>query len=427
MPSYEIEDFRAITEAIRAEVDDVIINYSTGAIGVPIDKRIEYLRELKPDVAALNMSSMNYAKYSRRRKDFVFKAVFENSFDTIIEFLKAMREIGIKPEHECFDAGHVANLDPLLDMELLAEPLQVSLVIGVNGGIRPNARNVSLHGRPDPGRPEGPNNWQVIGISRDQWRLIGAALALGGNARAGLEDNFYLPNGEMARSNGDLIAQGPPDGGGHRPPARDGGRGPRAAGPAAKRRPGRAAGRRPARCERRCDVRVLDLTRLLPGGFCSLLLADFGADVVKVEDTGMGDYVRWAPPYYGSDEHQALGTRSALYLALNRGKRSIRLDLKSDAGREALLRLAGEYDVVLESFRPGVLDRLGCGYEALRDANPRIVYCAITGYGQTGPNTQRAGHDMNYLGLNGLLGLTGSRTGARPSQRGRSPISAVGR
>ncbi len=163
------------------------------------------------------------------------------------------------------------------------------------------------------------------------------------------------------------------------------------------------------------DVRVLDLTRLLPGGFCSLLLADFGADVVKIEDTGMGDYVRWAPPYYGSEEHQALGTRSALYLALNRGKRSVRLDLKSDAGREALLRLAGDYDVVLESFRPGVLDRLGCGYAALRETNPRIVYCAITGYGQTGPNTQRAGHDMNYLGLNGLLGLTGEPDG-RPIQ-----------
>jgi alpha-methylacyl-CoA racemase len=163
------------------------------------------------------------------------------------------------------------------------------------------------------------------------------------------------------------------------------------------------------------DVRVLDLTRLLPGGFCSLLLADFGADVVKVEDTGMGDYVRWAPPYYGSEEHQALGTRSALYLALNRGKRSIRLDLKSEGGREALLRLAKDYDVVLESFRPGVLDRLGCGYDALRETNPRIVYCAITGYGQTGPNTQRAGHDTNYLGLNGLLGLTGE-PGGRPIQ-----------
>jgi len=163
------------------------------------------------------------------------------------------------------------------------------------------------------------------------------------------------------------------------------------------------------------DVRVLDLTRLLPGGFCSLLLADFGADVVKVEDTAMGDYVRWAPPFYGTEEQASLGTRSALYLALNRGKRSVRLDLKSDRGREALLRLAREFDVVLESFRPGVLDRLGCGYEALRDQNPRIVYCAITGYGQTGSNTARAGHDMNYLGLNGLLGLTGEPDG-RPIQ-----------
>jgi crotonobetainyl-CoA:carnitine CoA-transferase CaiB-like acyl-CoA transferase len=163
------------------------------------------------------------------------------------------------------------------------------------------------------------------------------------------------------------------------------------------------------------DIRVLDLTRLLPGGFCSLLLADFGADVVKVEDTAMGDYVRWAPPYYGSEDQQPLGTRSALYLALNRGKRSVRLDLKADDGREAMLRLAREFDVVLESFRPGVLDRLGCGYEALREVNPRVVYCAITGYGQTGPGTNRAGHDMNYLGLNGLLGLTGER-GGRPIQ-----------
>jgi crotonobetainyl-CoA:carnitine CoA-transferase CaiB-like acyl-CoA transferase len=162
-------------------------------------------------------------------------------------------------------------------------------------------------------------------------------------------------------------------------------------------------------------VRVLDLTRLLPGGFCSQLLADLGADVVKVEDTGMGDYIRWAPPYYGDEEQQALGTRSALYLSLNRNKRSIRLDLKSDAGREALLRLVEGYDVLLEGFRPGVMDRLGVGYDALAVRNPRLVYCAITGYGQTGPNTGRAGHDMNYLALTGLLGLTGERDG-RPIQ-----------
>ena len=162
------------------------------------------------------------------------------------------------------------------------------------------------------------------------------------------------------------------------------------------------------------DIRVLDLSRLLPGGFCSLLLADFGADVLKVEDTGMGDYIRWSPPYYeGADD----SAKSALFLALNRGKRSIRLDLKSDAGREVLLRLAREHDVLLESFRPGVMERLGVGYERLREENPGLVYCAISGYGQDGPNTGRPGHDMNYLGLNGLLGLTGE-VGGPPVQPG---------
>lgn len=207
IPSYEVEDFRAITEAIRAEVPDVIINYSTGALGISIEKRLEYLRQLKPDVAALNMSSMNYAKYSRRRRDFVFNAVFENSFDTIIEFITAMNELGIQPEHECFDAGHVANLDPLIDMGLLPNRLQISLVMGVTGGIRPTPRNVGFMAEQIPGGAEGPNNWQVIGVSRAQWKLLGAALTLGGNVRAGLEDNLYLPDGTMARSNGDLIGK----------------------------------------------------------------------------------------------------------------------------------------------------------------------------------------------------------------------------
>jgi uncharacterized protein (DUF849 family) len=207
IPSYEVEDFRAITEAILGAVDDVIINYSTGAIGVPIEKRIQYLRELKPDVAALNMSSMNYAKYSRKRKDFVFKAVFENSFDTIIEFLTVMNELGIRPEHECFDSGHVANLDPLIDMGLLREPMQISCVMGVTGGIRPTAKNLGFMSEQIPGGPDGPNNWGVIGISREQWMLVGAAISLGGNIRVGLEDNFYLPNGDMASSNGELVAK----------------------------------------------------------------------------------------------------------------------------------------------------------------------------------------------------------------------------
>jgi crotonobetainyl-CoA:carnitine CoA-transferase CaiB-like acyl-CoA transferase len=162
-------------------------------------------------------------------------------------------------------------------------------------------------------------------------------------------------------------------------------------------------------------VRVLDLTRLLPGGFATVLLADLGADVLKVEDMGMGDYVRWAPPYHeGADD----SAKSALFLALNRGKRSIRLDLKQDAGREVLLRLVEEHDVVVEGFRPGVMDRLGVGYEALRERNPRIVYCAITGYGQTGPYTARSGHDMNYLGLVGMLDMSG--------EAGGSPVQAAG-
>ncbi len=162
-------------------------------------------------------------------------------------------------------------------------------------------------------------------------------------------------------------------------------------------------------------VRVLDLSRLLPGGFCSLLLADFGADVLKVEDTGMGDYIRWSPPFYDGAHESA---RSALFLSLNRNKRSIRLDLKSDGGREALLRLVREYDVVLESFRPGVLDRLGVGYERMREENSGIVYCAISGYGQDGPKRDSSGHDMNYLGLIGLLGLTG--------ELGGEPVQAAG-
>ena len=162
-------------------------------------------------------------------------------------------------------------------------------------------------------------------------------------------------------------------------------------------------------------LRVLDLSRLLPGGFCSLLLADFGAEVLKVEDTGMGDYIRWAPPYHEGAEDSA---KSALFLSLNRGKRSIRIDLKDERGREVLLRLAREYDVLLESFRPGVLDRLGVGYERLREENPALVYCAITGYGQDGPYRDRSGHDMNYLGLVGLLGLTG--------EDGGPPIQSAG-
>ncbi len=171
-------------------------------------------------------------------------------------------------------------------------------------------------------------------------------------------------------------------------------------------------------------VKVLDLSRLLPGPFCSLLLADLGAEVLKVEDTGMGDYVRWTPPFVGGEEAKSAGTQSAQFLALNRNKRSIQIDLKSDAGKEILLKLVAEHDVVLESFRPGVLDKLGVGYEVMKGVKPELVYCAITGYGQDGPFKLRAGHDMNYLGLGGLLGLTGAKDG--PPVQAAGQIADIG-
>jgi uncharacterized protein (DUF849 family) len=203
-PSYEVEDFQAISDAIRGEVGDgAIINFSTGTIGVPVEKRIEYLRACRPEVAALNMGSMNYAKYSRSRKQFVFNVVFANPFDEIIELLEAMNELGIKPEHECFDLGHVGSLEPLIDMGVLRTPLHVDCVMGVVGGIPPTARNLAAM---VDNIPHG-SHWGVIGISRDQWMLVSAALTLGGSIRVGLEDNLYLPDGRMATSNGELIAK----------------------------------------------------------------------------------------------------------------------------------------------------------------------------------------------------------------------------
>jgi 3-keto-5-aminohexanoate cleavage enzyme len=210
-PSFEVEDFRAISQAIRGEVGDAaIINFSTGAVGVPVAKRVAYLRACRPEVAALNMGSMNYAKYSRARRQFVFDMVFANPFTEIIELLSAMNELSIKPEHECFDIGHVGSLAPLLDMGVLHAPLHVDCVMGVVGGIPPGAQNLAAMVANIPAL-EATNgarsHWGVIGVSRDQWMLVSAALALGGSVRVGLEDNLYLPDGQMARSNGELIAK----------------------------------------------------------------------------------------------------------------------------------------------------------------------------------------------------------------------------
>jgi alpha-methylacyl-CoA racemase len=152
-------------------------------------------------------------------------------------------------------------------------------------------------------------------------------------------------------------------------------------------------------------VRVLDFSRLLPGPYCSRVLADFGAEVIKIERPGAGDWARLVPPL---DPETG---ESLLFKALNRGKMSLALNLQSDEGRAILLRLVENADVVVESFRPGVMERLGLGYERLSAITPRLIYCALTGYGGSGPYRQRAGHDLNYIGLAGLLDLSGPRDG----------------
>jgi len=159
----------------------------------------------------------------------------------------------------------------------------------------------------------------------------------------------------------------------------------------------------PAMVDALQDIRVLDLARLLPGNFCTLLLADYGADVLKIEDPDRGDYGRWYPPL--------VRTQSAYFLGLNRNKRSMKLNLKTDGGRAIFMQLAERSDVILEGFRPGVTARLGIGYDAVRKVNTGIIYCSISGFGQDGPYRDKVGHDINYIGIGGILGITGQREG----------------
>ena len=201
-PSYEVADYRNIYDAITAACP-VIINFSTGAIGVSLEKKMAPVREIKPAIGALNMGSLNYSKYNRKKKKFVFDMVFANPFSEIVPLVTMMKETGVRPEMECFDSGHVGNIFPLIDMGLLEAPFLVSLILGVQGGMPPTAENLAHQVRLLP--PE--SDWEVIGVSHDQWRLVAAAISLGGNVRVGLEDHFYLAPGEMARSNGDLVAK----------------------------------------------------------------------------------------------------------------------------------------------------------------------------------------------------------------------------
>jgi crotonobetainyl-CoA:carnitine CoA-transferase CaiB-like acyl-CoA transferase len=153
-------------------------------------------------------------------------------------------------------------------------------------------------------------------------------------------------------------------------------------------------------------IRVLDLSRLLPGGMCTRILADLGAEVLKVEEPGRGDYLRAFPPLDGA--------QSALFNELNRGKRSLTLNLKTEAGRRVLLELVQRSDILVESFRPGTLARLQLAPEALLQANPRLIVCSVSGFGQNGPLRDRAGHDLNYLGYAGALPLFAPRGGGLP-------------
>ena len=201
-PTFSTETYREIHEAVRARTD-ILVNFSTGAVDEPVETRTDYIREVSPDIAALNMGSMNYAKYSDRRGEFVFDQVFDNSFSEIQAFLSAMNDAGVKPELECFDTGHIGNIRPLLKQGGLTHPIQFSLIMGVLGGIPATVENLAHQVRQLPDDA----TWQVIGVGRDQWPLVGAALSMGGNVRVGLEDNFYLPEGEMAESNADLVAR----------------------------------------------------------------------------------------------------------------------------------------------------------------------------------------------------------------------------
>lgn len=204
MPSWRVEVFEAIKEEVRKRCPDVIINFSTGAIGLTKEERVAHIPVTRPDTAAFNMGSMNYAIYSKKAKQFYINGLFENTFDTLQYVIKTMNEAGTVPEMECFDTGHIRNAEPLRDMGLLPDNATYSLVMGVLGGIGATPENL-MHQIKQV--PEGAI-WQCIAISRRQWQLAAIACTMGGNFRVGLEDNFYLPNNEMAKSNGECVEWG---------------------------------------------------------------------------------------------------------------------------------------------------------------------------------------------------------------------------
>jgi uncharacterized protein (DUF849 family) len=199
-PTFALDTFRAIALETRARCP-ILLNFSTGSLDDDTGAQALYIRDVRPEIAALNMGTMNYAKYSKSRKEFVFDVVFPNTFGKIQRLLTAMNEARVKPELECFDAGHTSSIWPLLDLGVLSQPIQFSFIMGVMGGIPASPEALMLQARQVP----RDSTWEVIGIGRGQWRLVASALVLGGNIRVGLEDNFYLPTGIMATSNAALV------------------------------------------------------------------------------------------------------------------------------------------------------------------------------------------------------------------------------
>jgi 3-keto-5-aminohexanoate cleavage enzyme len=202
-PTFSPQTFAQIKEEVRKR-SPVLLNFSTGTIVDDVKDQCTYIRESRPEIAALNMGTMNYSKYSEKKKAFVFDMVFPNTYGKIVTLAEAMSAAGVKPELECFDAGHTHGIWPLIDMGVLRPPLQFSFIVNVLGGLPPTVESIQLQKRIALDLAPG-SEWEVIGISRCQWRMLATALVLGGNVRVGLEDNLYLPNGSVAQSNGDLV------------------------------------------------------------------------------------------------------------------------------------------------------------------------------------------------------------------------------
>jgi uncharacterized protein (DUF849 family) len=200
-PTADPQVFASIRDEVRKR-SPILLNFSTGTLSDDVTEQCTYIREVKPQIAAMNSGTMNYAKYSPKKKAMVFDMVFPNTYEKMIKMLTAMNEAGVNPELECFDSGHTHGLWPLIDMGVLRPPFQYSFIMNVLGGIPPTVESLQLQAKirvPD-------TEWEVIGISHCHWRMLGAALVLGGNIRTGLEDHLYLPGGEMAKSNGEMVA-----------------------------------------------------------------------------------------------------------------------------------------------------------------------------------------------------------------------------